>query len=68
MLLDTNVIFSLVEKALGARRARAQGVVTRDAAGCRHAQLPVYSPGEFLVALRERQRCGLRRPTFAAVT
>jgi len=39
-----------------ARRARAQGVVTRDADGFKHADLPVYAPEELLTALRQRPR------------
>ena len=38
-----------------ARRARARGVVTRDAAGFKNAELPVYSPEEFLAMLRQRR-------------
>lgn len=38
-----------------ARRARAQGIVTRDQAGFARAELPVYTPGELLTTLRHRR-------------
>jgi hypothetical protein len=38
-----------------ARRARAQGIVTRDQDGFKRAELPVYTPGELLATLRHRR-------------
>jgi len=38
-----------------ARHARAQGIVTRDQAGFKRADLPVYTPGELLTTLRHRR-------------
>jgi predicted nucleic acid-binding protein len=38
-----------------ARRARAQGIVTRDQSGFRRAELPVYTPDELLTTLRHRR-------------
>lgn len=38
-----------------ARRARAQGIVTRDQRGFRRADLAVYTPAELLATLRHRR-------------